>query len=84
MGTQRETAPSAFTMPAPKNDVLPAPPTHCRGSAAGQPTGQVSGVADDRTRAATAPWGMFGYFDRMSAATPATCGDAIDVPLIHT
>jgi len=41
-------------------------------------------VADERIFAATAPWGRFRLAERISAATPATCGDAIDVPLIHT
>ena len=40
-------------------------------------------VADERSNAATAP-GMPGCFGRISAATPATCGEAIEVPLIHT
>ncbi len=81
---QRETAPRAFTIPAPKNDICPGPPAHCRGSVAGQSAGQDSGVADERSNAATAPCGIPGYIWRMSAATPAACGEAIDVPLIHT
>ena len=32
----------------------------------------------------TTPDGMFGWTLRISAATPATCGEAIDVPPIQT
>jgi hypothetical protein len=71
-------------MPAPKNEFLPVPPLHWRGSSAGQLAGQPSGVADERSSAATAPIAMFGCTCRISAATPAACGDAIDVPLIQT
>jgi hypothetical protein len=73
-----------LTVPAPKNDVLPVLPVHCLGSSAGQSAGHGVDVADDRRSAATPPDGMFGYFERMSAATPAACGEAMDVPLIHT
>ena len=34
--------------------------------------------------AATAPADQFGCSSRIRAATPAACGEAIEVPLIHT
>src|SRR5215468_8622662 len=84
VSAQCVTAAAALTMPAPKNDVFPEPPWHCRGSSAGQFAGHDSGDAEERTSAATAPAGMFGCWPRISAATPAACGDAIEVPLIQT
>ena len=54
------TAASAFTIPAPKNEVCPVPPVHWRGSSAGQFAGHASGVADARSSAATAPWRQSG------------------------
>ena len=77
--------------PFPKNEVLPLPPVQWRGSSTGQfgklggqVVGQESGVAVERTAAATAPCESCGCRSRISAATPAACGDDIDVPLIHT
>ena len=57
---------------------------HWRGSESGQVSGHDIGVADEPISAATACCGSDGCSPRMSAATPATCGEAIDVPLIHT
>ena len=78
------TAAPAFTIPAPKNDVRLPSPVHWRASSLGQPVGHASEVADARILAATAPCGRFGFICRINAATPATCGEAIDVPLIQT
>ena len=70
-------------MPAPKYVVLPGPPKQrARFGLAG--SGHAMGVAVDRTAAATALELQPGWFSRINAATPAACGDAIDVPLIQT
>ncbi len=73
------TASSAFTMPAPKKEFWPGPPTQ-RSSLSGHGRGE----ADEASIAATALPDRFGKASLISAATPAACGDAIDVPLIHT
>jgi hypothetical protein len=78
------TAAPAFTIPAPKNDVRSPSLVHWRGSSLGQTVGHARKVADSRIFAATAPCGRFGFICRINAATPATCGEAIDVPLIQT
>src|SRR5262249_26583941 len=46
-----------------------------------QSAGQLIGVAVRYSAAATADGPQFGCSWRMSAATPAACGEAIEVPL---
>ena len=55
-----------------------------RGSSAGQLAGQESGVAVERNDCRHRALRQRGCSSRISAATPAACGEAIDVPLIHT
>jgi hypothetical protein len=87
-GGGQEVAVSAFTSPAPKNEVCPDdPPTQRERSSPGpsgcQFGGHAIGVAVRRAAEATADGDQLGWSWMISAATPVTCGAAIEVPLIH-
>src|SRR6185503_13110042 len=78
-----DTAASAFTWPWPWKPLYPAPPLHVAGK---KPPGlnglggQATGSAVRVIRACTAPGDNLPCAEIAKAATPATCGAAIDVP----
>ena len=91
LGLQREIAASAFTCPWPYHELYAVPPVQTCGapfetegngakSASTAAPGHATGSAVPSRIACTRPGAILPYQLFTSAATPATCGDAIDVP----